>query len=293
MSKRLVHVARDGKVIGQYPTEQLTALSDTGHFLDSDLCYSDTCPEWTPLPEFLKKIEMPKFSMSRTDESPSAGKGYSGRKRRSRRHLAALLSGWVAFLLAISVMVGSGFWIAALYNELARQSAQIEEMDKKLGQKEKENQRLLFVSREVAESGLVRGSVILRNETGKRVAMPGIQVFLFPRKVIEKHLVDRAADASRIPAGTSVDGNEFFVAGLPPATASTTTDASGRFEFPLAEPGEYVLFTRMNCFIQGAQVTRIWFLSFNSQDPLNTLVQINETNCVQQFVPSLMITEGR
>ena len=293
MSKRLVHVARDGKVIGQYPTEQLAALSDSGHFLDSDLCYSDTCPEWTPLPDFLKKIEMPKFSMSRNDESPSAGRGYSGRKRRSKRHLTALLSGWVAFLLALSAMVGSGFWIAALYSEIARRSAQIEEMEKKLGHKEKENQRLLFVSREVAESGLVRGSVILRNESGKRVAMPGIQIFLFPRKVIEKHLGDRAADASRIPAGTSVDGNEFFIAGLPPATTSTTTDASGRFEFSLAEAGEYVLFTRMNCFIQGAQVTRIWFVSFNSEDPLNTLVQINETNCVQQFVPSLMITEGR
>ena len=294
MSKRLVHIARDGKIIGHYPTKQLAALSDSGHILDSDLCYSDTCPEWTLLPEFLKKIEMPKFSIARTDVSPPpARREYSGRKRRPKRYLAPLLSGWIAFLLALSATVGAGFWIAALYCEIDRRTAQIEAMDKKLVLKEKENQRLLFVSREMAETGLVRGSIILRNETGKRVAMPGIQVFLFPRKAIEKYLNARAADVSRIPAGTSVDGNEFFIAGLPQATTSTTTDASGRFEFRLAEPGEYVLFTRMNCFIQGAQVTRIWFVSFNSTDPLNTLVQINEANCVQQFVPSLMVVEGR
>jgi hypothetical protein len=145
----------------------------------------------------------------------------------------------------------------------------------------------------VAESGIVRGSVIVRNEAGKRVAMPGVQVFLFQRKVIESYLETRAEAVTRIPAGTSMDGNDFFTSNFPQAVASTSTDASGRFEFPVPEPGEYVVFTRMNIVVQGAQVARIWFVAFNSQDPLNTLVQINETNCVQQFVPSLMVVEGR
>ena len=291
MSKRLVHVARDGKVLGQYPVEQLALLARSGEFFDTDLCYSEARAEWTPLPEFLKKIEAPKYSMGRPDDGKK--RGYTGRNQRSKRNIAAVLSGWIAFLLALSALVGSGFWIAGLYSEIGQKSDQIEEMEKKLGQKEKENQRLLFVSREVAESGIVRGSVILRNETGKRVAMPGVQILLFPRKAIENHLAAKAADVLRIPAGTSMDGNEFFTAGLPPAAASTTTDASGRFEFPVPEPGEYVVFARMNIVVQGAQAARIWFVSFNSQDPMNTLVQINETNCVQQFVPSLMIVEGR
>jgi len=293
MNKRLVHVARNGKVIGQYPAEQLASLTKSGDFLDTDLCYSETRQEWTPMPEFLKKIEMPKYSMARPEVSKPASRGYSGRDRRSRETLAAILSGWAAFLLALSAMVGSGFWIAGLYSEIHRQSAQIAEMEKKLGQQEKENQRLLFVSREVAEAGIVRGSVIVRNEAGKRVAMPGVQVFLFQRKAIASYLDTRAAEVSRIPAGTSLDANEFFTANLPPPVASTTTDASGRFEFHVPEPGEHVVFTRMNIAVQGAQAARIWFVSFNSQDPLNTLVQINETNCVQQFVPSLMIVEGR
>jgi hypothetical protein len=293
MSKRLVHVARDGKVLGQYPPEQLAALIDTGHFLDSDLCYSENHPIWTPMPQFLKKIDAPKYSKAHKDDSHASETGYSRRGHRSKRNLPALLAGWIAFLLALSALLGAGFWIAGLYAEIARQATQIAEMDKTLVQKEKENQRLLFVSREVAESGTVRGSIVIRNEAGKRVAMPGVQVFLFPRKTIENYLEIRAADVARIPSGTTVDGNDFFTAGLPLPAASTTTDASGRFEFPVPGPGEYVLFTRMNSFAQGAQVVKIWFVGFNSQDPLNTLVQITEANCVQQFVPSLMIVEGR
>ena len=293
MSSRLIHVARDGKVLGQYPPEQLSALMDTGLFLESDMCYSEACPEWTPLPKFLEKTDAPKYLQGRARESKLSDTTYRGRGKRSKRNRSAILSGWIAFLLALSVLIGAGFWIAGLYEELQQKATQIEEMEKKLAAKEKENQRLLFVSREVAEPGLVRGSIVIRGEGGKRVAMPGVQVFLFPRKVIANYLEGRAAEVSRIPAGTSVDGNEFYTAGLPASAASTTTDASGRFEFPVPEPGEYVLFTRMNIVVQGAQASRIWFVAFNSQDPLNTLVQINETNSVQQFVPSLMIVEGR
>ena len=293
MTSRLVHIARDGKVLGQYPPEQLPALLDSGHFLESDLCYSEECPVWTPMPQFLKKIEPPKYSKAHKGDNKPRAEGSSRRGHHTKRNTTLLLSGWIAFLLSVSVVVGAGFWIAGLYTEIGRLAGQIDEMGTKLDLKEKENQRLLFVSREVAEPGIVRGSIVLRNEGGKRVAMPGVQVFLFPRKTIEHYLDERATALSRVPAGTSVDGNEFFTTDLPVPLKTTTTDASGRFEFPVTDPGEYVLFTRMNSFAQGAQVLRIWLVAFNSQDPLNTLVQINESNYVQQFVPSLMVVDGR
>lgn len=294
MNKRLIHVSRGGRVLGQYPLEQLSALKNSGHFLESDLCCSDALPEWTPLPEFLKKMEPPKYQRACEGGAPASDRRYAGRGRRGRKkNMLAVLSGWIAFLLALSMLIGAGFWIGGLYGELGQKSARIEEMEKKIAAKEKENHRLLFVSREIAEPGVVRGSIVLRNESGKRVAMPCVQVLLFPRKTVTAYLESRAAEVSKIPAGTSMDGSEFFTAGLPAPAATTTTDASGRFEFAVPEPGEYVLFARMNIFTQGAQAARIWFVSFNSQDPLNTLVQVNETNCVQQFVPSLMVVEGR
>lgn len=294
MSNRLVHVARDGKIIGQYPPEQLASLIDTGHFLDSDLCFSESHPEWTPLPDFLKKTQAPKYARVAQGESRPPSRGSSRRGRhRSNSKAGVFLGGWIAFLLALSALVGAVFWIAGLNAEIAKKSAQLGEMEKTIALKEKENQRLLFVSRELAEPGTVRGSAIMRNEAGKRVAMPGIQIFLFPRKIIEEYLEARRAEVPKIPEGAQVDLNEFFTRDLPIPLANTTTDASGRFEFSIPAPGEYVLFTRMNVLSQNAQSQKIWLVGFNSEDPLNTLVEINDANFVQQFVPSLMIVQGR
>jgi len=293
-SNRLVHVARDGKVIGQYPPEQLASLVDTGHFLESDLCFSELCPEWTPLPEFLKKIDAPKYSRAKHGNSTPPGRHSSGRGRhRSKRNMPLLLSGWIAFLLALSGLVGAGFWIASLYHELDHKSARVKEMEKSQNLLEKENQKLLFASRELAEPGVVRGSIILRNDAGKRVSLPGTQVFLYPRKTIEEYLDAKSREVAKLPAASPGEITTFLIENLPQALASTTTDASGRFELPVSEPGEYVLFCNITTPAQGAQMLRIWFVAFNSRDPLNTLVEINETNSVQQFIPSLMIVEGR
>lgn len=293
MSKRLVHIARSGNVIGQYPTEQLASLVDSGFLLDSDFCYSSDCPEWTPVPEFLKKLETPKYLKVGEGRSNRPGKGYSGRGHRGRRNLPVLISGWVAFLLVLSVLVGAGFWISGLYDELGQQNIHIRTLEEALAQKEKENQRLLFASREIAETGVVRGSVILRGESRKPVAMPGVQVFLFPRKTIVEYLERKTAEGAGIPEEKNADGHAFFTADLPAPLASTTTDANGRFEFPVPEPGEYVIHARINISEKGEPAAKIWFVGFNSQEALNTLVRITEANCVHQFVPSLMIVEGR
>jgi len=295
MTKRLVQVARNGKIIGQFPPEQLASLMDTGHFLESDLCFSEGAAEWTPLPEFLRKTDAPRYSRAKEKEgagtsSPGAA---SRRERRAQRNAGPVLAGWVAFLLALSALAGSAFWIAGLYSELARQQALVEEIRTKLSEKEKECQRLLFVAREIAEPGIVRGSIILRNDSGKRVAMPGIQVFLYPRKAIEEHLAARSREASHLPAGASVDAAEFYLRDLPRPIATTTADASGRYEFPIPEPGEYIVFTTIVSSNQNGQFNRLWFVAFDSRDPLNTMVDITETNGVQQFIPSLMIVEGR
>jgi hypothetical protein len=38
---------------------------------------------------------------------------------------------------------------------------------------------------------------------------------------------------------------------------------------------------------------RLWFVAFDSRDPLNTPVDITETNAVQQFNPLFMLVDGR
>jgi hypothetical protein len=295
MTTRLVHIARNGKIIGEYPPEQLAALLDSGHLFESDVCFSEASPEWIPLPEFLKMAKAPKYS--RAKDIQGGTQSSDARSLRHDRHAshraAPVLAGWIAFLLALSALGGAGFWITRLYGELDRQNLRLQQVEKQLADKEKENQRLLFVAREVAGPGIVRGSLVLRNEAGKRVAMPGVQVFLFPRKAVEGHLESKGREAALLPADTHRDDAEFFLADFPKALANTTTDASGRYEFQVPEPGEYVISTSISSTNKNVNSTRLWFVSFNSRDPLNTAVDITETNGVRQFAPSLMIVEGR
>lgn len=289
MNIRLVHVARDGKVLGQYPPEQLSSLLDTGHFFETDICYSEAFPEWTPLPEFLKKVDAPKYARITHGESKKPHR----HDRRPKQPPLQLLGGWIAFLLALAALVGAGFWIASLYTMIDEKSARIDTMEKKLVEQARENQKLLFASREIAAPGTVRGSIILRNDGGKRVAVPGCQVFLYKRKNIENYLETKTKETSLLPEGSALNAIEFYFASLPTPVSTTTTDASGRFEFPVSEPGEYVLCVRVNSQAGDGQSSRLWFVAFNSQDPLNSLIEINESNSVQQYVPSLMIVEGR
>ncbi len=296
MTKRLVQVSRNGKIIGRYPPEQLAALMDTGHFLETDQCSSEALPGWTPMLEFLQLTAAPKYSMGRAERPRTDGSirtsSHQGRHRSKQSPIVAL-SGWIAFLLSVGLVVGAGFWIVDLQSEIGRRGLQITELTKELKEKDKEIQRLMFASREVAEAGVVRGSAILRNDMGKRVALPGLQVLLFSRKAIEAYLDTRQSVIAALPAGTPVDLVQFFSSEMPAPISSTTADASGRFEFAIPDNAEYVLFARSAGMLQGQQSGKLWFVAFNAADPLNTLVQIQESNSVQQFVPSLMITYGR
>ncbi len=301
MSTRLVQVARNGKIIGQYPPEQLASMMDSGHFFDSDFCLAEGSGEWLPLPEFLKSVEAPRYTRtkSREESEPasrsSGGDAPSRHSRRSRKGQAqgAVLAGWIAFLLALSALAGAGFWIAGLYGQLAGMEVKVQETEKQLELKEKENQRLFFAAREVAEEGIVRGSMILRNDAGKRVAMPGVQVSLYRRKELEEHLDERYTKLKQLPDGESVDALQFFQGGMPKAVGSTATDANGRYEFAIPEPGEYIVSALLSTSSPKGTSSRLWFVAFNSEDPLNTVVDLTESNGVQQLIPSLMIVEGR
>ncbi|MDX2081820.1 MAG: hypothetical protein SFU53_13635 [Terrimicrobiaceae bacterium] len=297
MSSRMVHVARGGKVIGQYPPEQIASLFDTGHFVPSDLCFSEAIPEWTPVEEFLKKADAPRFSRAKEKapepDSQKSGSPQGSRRgsRRSRRGgpSGALLGGWIAFLLALTAVVGLVVWIGALHDQISELKGEVEKAEARAVASEKEYQRLLFVAREVAEPGVARGNVVLRNEAGKRMAIPGLQVGLYPRRQMEDYLDQKFPELASLPQGA--DPLAFLLGGLPQPAATTSTDASGRFEFKVPEPGEYVLVAILGN--SGGETGRVWLVGFDSRDSVNSLIEVNDANSVQQLVRSLMIVEGR
>ncbi len=292
MSSRTIHVAREGRVLGQYPLEQVASLYETGHFVVTDMCYSDAVPEWLPIEEFLQRANPPRFQRGRAmeEEAPRpAPERRSSRRAGRKPAMGSGLSGWILSLFLVAALVGSIFWIMSLHEEILTARADVQKAEAKLAEKEKEYQKMLFVAQEMAESGTVRGSAVLRDGAGKRVAIPGLTVFLLPRETVEKYLDERFEFAAKLPPNTEVNPSKFLLENLPSPTAQTTTDSSGRYEFKIPTPGEYVLVASL----EDPSASRVWFVAFNSEDPLNTKVDLNDLNSVQQLVRSLMIVEGR
>ena len=152
-------------------------------------------------------------------------------------------------------------------------------------------QSLLFAAREVAASDLVRGKVIIRDATGKRTVLPGIKVRLYPRAELEAFLSGRYACISEAGGTDPAHLSTHFLKNIPVPIETTTTDSDGRFECNIPQPGEYVIQTSIRSAKTGE--LRLWFVNFDSRDPLNTPVDITESNAVQQFNPLLMLVEGR
>ncbi|MEI6073381.1 MAG: hypothetical protein WCS31_16455 [Verrucomicrobiae bacterium] len=210
------------------------------------------------------------------------------------RRLAAMrgLIPWLVLGAALAIVAaGTTLWalkltvdVSDLKKNLAAAAAENSELKKNY-------QNVFFSAREVAAADQVRGRIILRDATQKRVPLPGIQVRLYPRAEIEAHLSARYASIAE------VDGNDpallslHFLKNIPSPIEVASTNSDGRFEFKIPAPGEYVIQTSIRSAKTGAM--RLWFVAFDSRDPMNTAVDITESNAVQQFNPLLMLVDGR
>ena len=269
-----ISVKRNGKILGEYPPQEIGSLFETGHLKEQDLYFDPKSGEWLPVNDLLRR------------ERPSRSR--SGRRERSGKTLKRRL---LLFFAAFAVVLGAVIWesktsaeIDSLKASLAKAAADNLEWKQKF-------ENVLFAAREVASNDLVRGRVIIRDATGQRVVLPGIKIRLYPRAEIEAFLSERynriaeagGTDANRLPA--------HFLKGIPFPIETTTTDSDGRFECKVPQPGEYVIQTGIRSGKTGGM--RLWFVTFDSRDPLNTPVDITETNAVQQFNPLFMLVQGR
>lgn len=288
MSTRLVHVARDGKVIGQFPPTQVATLLERGDFTEEDFCYSDAFGEWLPINEYLQRAAIPKFQRAREEtDAPKPPR----RPPRPQPGGHAALGAFVAFLFTFAALIGAIFWIANLYERIEVAKGDVEKARQAQAAAEQEYQKLLFISQETAAPGKVRGTVVLRNSSGRRIAVPGLSISLYPRDAIEGHLdgVFQRLGNSRV---SEVDLPVVLTDGLGTPAAITTTDSSGRFEFDVPGEGEYVLVTVIGPEAQDLP-SRVWFVAFNSADPVNTAIELTDLNRVQQFIRNLVVIEGR
>lgn len=284
-----VQVKRGDKALSAYSTLQLPSLLETGHLRADDQCLDAESGEWVPLEEFLSGFTV--FSKRGTPlaahaEPPAPSSGQRSHEIPVRRSAA-----WILAALAVAAAVGTALYAWTQHDEITSLRTRLAAAEETNQGWQQKYHALLFAAREVASQDMVRGRAILRNAKGNRIALPGIKVRIYTRSAVEAYLSDRHQAKSEGEGAGKTSLASHYVKNLPPPLETTSTDSDGRFEFKVPEPGEYVIQTSIRSAKSGEM--RLWFVAFDSRDPLNTSVDITESNAVQQFHPLLMIVNGR
>jgi len=141
---------------------------------------------------------------------------------------------------------------------------------------------------DLAPPGVIRGRMILKNNQGRRIPIPGARIRLFDRASLEKFLW---AEVPGILKSDAPNPLVVLLAQLPKPLETTTSDTSGNYAFHPPEPGDYVVQTSVLDKTTGS--IRAWFLAVDSRDPLNTPVNFTEANAVAVLVPMLIPADGR
>jgi len=282
-----VSVKRKDEVIGEYLPLQMGSLLETGHLQNADLCFDLKSGQWIPIRAFLRRRRIPGYSRSGGRNFLGSQRGNRQRQRARSRLTFRLLLGFFTMALAS----GAVFWWGKTAEEIEVLKIAIANAEAANSEWKQKYENVLFAAREVAANDLVRGKVILRNAAGKRIVLPDVKVRLYPRAEIESYLSDRYARIAEAGGADLARLSAHFLKNLPPPLETTTTDSDGRFECKIPKPGEYVLQTGIRSAKTGE--VRLWFVAFDSRDPLNTPVDITEANVVRQFNPIFMLSEGR
>lgn len=279
-----VQVARDGKILAEYASLQLASLLETGVLKPGDQCFDVDTQSWRPISEFIQDI--PGFARRLAGDSPVAKTDDDDAPTPTGGPVP-----WILALVFLAAAVGAGLLAWSQYLEAASLQTRLAAATKEKSELQKQFDQSQFEARGGVAKDTIQGQAIVRDTSGKRVVLPGIKVRLFPRKVIDAHLEARQAALTPESGTTASQLASHFMKNLPAPVDSTTTDSDGRFELKVPEPGGYVLQTSL--ISAKTREMRLWFVGFDSRDPLNTPVNINDSNGVREYSPLLMVVEGR
>jgi len=282
-----IAVKRNDEVIGEYHPLQMGSLLETGHLKNADLCFDLKSGQWVPLRAFLRRRRIPGYSRGEGRSLLGSQRGNRQQRRDRRRLIFKLLIG----LFTMALATGAVLWWGKTVEDIEVLKIAIANAEAANSEWKQKYENVLFAAREVASNDLVRGKVIMRNAAGKRVVLPDVKVRLYPRAAIESYLSDRYTRIAEAGGTDMTHLSAHFLKNLPAPLETTTTDSDGRFECKIPKPGEYVLQTGIRSAKSGE--LRLWFVAFDSRDPLNTPVDITESNVVRQFNPIFMLSEGR
>jgi hypothetical protein len=288
--KRPVHIARRGRIVGEFSSSDLPMLLESGEILADDTCYLEETNEWQSVQDYIQATATPKAREASEDISAPL------EPVREPFYLlgsAGLVILAVGLLFALGLLAAAGAWVFSLQSQLNVAQAQVDELQAELLTRPKPEEPKESSPGIPAERTKVVGRVFIRDENGNPKPLPGFYVDLYEEKKIRDYLLTRSLDLAAFKQSRDPDVLARVLRDMPAALLKTTTNAEGDYEFQLPAEGRYVVYSSMTIDGPSGPEILLWFLSFATDDPLNLPVNINEENRSTRLEPEFLIKLGR
>ena len=303
---QFVHIARNGKPLGQYRSDQIKHLLQQGTLRQTDMFFDDSSREWMDMTRWAPpdgRTFAPNPAVQDGGESEpeeeesqrsrrrmrSSGRSRDSRKPRKRNPSESALPGWIAALFAIGIAAGLWAWAQNLGDQLASAQKKNSELEESLSALKRQVAVLL----EMVPPGKIRGVITTEPQDGRLAVMSGVSVTLFRLDDLRSAIIQVANQPTPVTEEEFSNLLTRFQAALPSPLTMALSDSSGRFEMTVPEAGRYGILATAFKQGGGAASRLLWLMEFDSGDAPTPVVSLGDNNAISLSEPSLRITPAR
>lgn len=284
--KKLLHIARNGQVLGQFEADKVAHYIETGRLVATDHYFDEGTSTWITLDQW-KEPEI-RARAERTEAKPDSRSGGSSRQRprpNKQKKGEPGLAGWITCLFIIGVAAGLWVWNQSLSEEIRY----LKESNTTLKTTAANLQRANDALNEVTPSGSVRGIIIYEPAPNQTAIVSGATVGLYERKEVEKAIEAVKADASL----GFTEKIERLKSQLPSPLAVTLTDSNGRINLTVPAPGDYILVASAAKGSGPDTLHLLWMAGFKSENRPSLMVLLDEKNATSEQNTDIRIRDIR
>jgi hypothetical protein len=288
--KRPVTVARKGRVLGEFSSGDLPALIQSGEILPDDNCYIEDTNEWLSVGSHVEATGTPKARAAQEDSTESEERLSGPVMVLHLRGVAILV---FTALLALALFVTAAVWINTLSRQLADSTARIADLQVQLFNSATPGSEFDPKPQIPKVRSKVVGQASNVDPAGGKQLLTGFFIDLYEEKTLRDYLNSRSLDLAAFKQTFDPTILQRILRDLPAPLRKTTTDASGLYEFDLPAEGRYVIYSSITQDGLFGPEIQLWFLSFDTADPLNLPVNINSDTASTRYEPEFLIRMGR
>lgn len=326
VNPHLISVARDGVALGEFSPEQIQSRLRIGVLLPSDHFFDNEKRTWRQLAEWAspraaavedagpeavrppEAVVPPAGDSALSEEEDEARKEGGtweerearqrkrssrgkpqGRRKRQKHPASAALPGWIACLFAVGAAVALYVWAQEQRDTVKIKDAKLLEM----GEQVEALKRKVALLDEMSPAGILRGVLVTESAPGKLAFLSGVTVAILRAEDARPAILRMANEPAAVTEGELAAQVTQLQALLPAPLAVTVSDSSGRFEFALPEPGNYILFSTFFLQASTGPSRLVWLIEIENTGEPAQMLSLSEKNAITLNNPAIRIRPAR